>query len=78
MSTTERDLSIDRPGFYTLNDPFADSTADGLTLSGDPFPLPTNGYTIGTAGEEDFGVGTELDENTLLTGTIHSASGSIM
>jgi hypothetical protein len=61
-----------------IEDPFADSTADGLALSGDPFPLPTNGYTIGTAGEEDFGVGTELDENTLLTGTIHSASGSIM
>jgi hypothetical protein len=69
---------IPSTAIIVIEDPFADSTADGLALSGDPFPLPTNGYTIGTAGEEDFGVGTELDENTLLTGAIHSASGSIM
>jgi hypothetical protein len=69
---------IPATAIITFEDPFANSTADGLILDGDPFPLPTNGYTIGIAGEEDFGVGTELDENTLLAGTTHADSGSIM
>ena len=61
-----------------LPDPFADSTASGFTFDGDPFPLPEDGYTIGDAGEEHFGIATDLDNETAIIDPIHTASLSIM
>jgi hypothetical protein len=75
-------LSIvnDVPSTSTIvaQDPFADPTASGFTFAGDPFPIPTAGYTIGDTGEADFGIATDLDTATAIIDPVHTASLSIM
>jgi hypothetical protein len=60
------------------DDPYADATASGFTFDGDPFPLPDDGYSIGTAGAAHFGIATDLDTDEAIIDPIHTASLSIM
>lgn len=59
-------------------DPYADATASGFTFDGDPFPVPVDGYTIGVAGAEHFGIAVELDGDTAIIDPLHTASLSVM
>jgi hypothetical protein len=59
-------------------DPYADPTASGFTADGDPFPIPDDGYTIGNAGAEHFGIATNLDDSAPIIDPIHTASLSVM
>lgn len=59
-------------------DPYADPTAAGFTFNGNPFPIPTAGYTVGVAGAQHFGIATNLDNSTAIIDPIHTASLSIM
>jgi hypothetical protein len=61
-----------------IPDPFADPTAAGFTFNGDPFPLPEDGYTIGVAGEEHFGIAFDLDNEVAIIDPVHTSSLSIM
>jgi hypothetical protein len=66
------------PVLPPLVDPPADSDANGMTFGGDPFPIPTAGYSIGDAGDTDFGIATDLDTATAIIDPVHTASLSIM
>jgi hypothetical protein len=59
-------------------DPYADPTAAGFTFDGDPFPIPEDGYSIGIAGDEHFGIAFDLDGNEAIIDPIHTLSLSVM
>lgn len=59
-------------------DPFADSTASGFTFNSVAFPIPEDGYSIGTPGALHFGIAFDLDEEEAIIDPIHTASLSVM
>ena len=61
-----------------VQDPFADPTASGFTLDGNAFPISVAGYSIGTAGDTNFAIATDLDTATSIIDPVHTASLSIM
>lgn len=59
-------------------DPYADATASGFTFNSVAFPIPEDGYSIGTAGALHFGIAFDLDEEEAIIDPIHTASLSVM
>lgn len=59
-------------------DPYANSTATGFTFNSAAFPIPSLGYTIGTAGATAFGIATNKNNSVAIVDPIHTASRSVM
>lgn len=69
---------IPPPPYLPYENPYASSLANDFSLSGIPFPLPSAGYSIGTAGALYFGIATDVNSNTALIDPTHTSSLSIM